>query len=386
MRVLINAVSAKMGGAQAYLTNFLPTLADMNLPDEFLVFVPPGSAFSLLSLSPKITVKAMSQTESGAFSRLLFDQWTLRRIAKEFRADCLFSTANFGVLLPPVPQVTSVRNSIYFSRNYYSHVRRIEGRLAAARIAARRRTIALSCSSSRVVVTPTSAMRDMLLEWRTADPSKIIVIPHGFDRDKFIAMGGSQGPLDDALARRGDEKILFYPSLYGKHKNFDTLLEALSILSSRGYAVRLFLTCTISPSADPYQKRSWRLIEERNLRGKVVLYGPVPYHLMPRIYRGADVVVWPSFTESFGHPLLEAMACEKPVVASGIASNAEVAGDAALYFDTFDPADLADKVLKAARPDVSARLVSAGRERLKQFSWRRHVADFVEVFRKLSEG
>lgn len=385
MKVLVNAISAKMGGAQAYLKNFLPTLSSMGLADEFTVFVPARAAADLRGLTGNIHVQTMPAGEGGELSRIYFDQWTLRRMARKTGADCIFSTANFGILYPPVPQVISVRNSVFFSRRYYAHVKAVEGRLAAAKIAARRRMVALSARSSDVVVTPTEAMRDMMLEWGAADPAKCVVIHHGFDRESFLAMGATQGVLDDTLARRGDEKMLFYPSLYGKHKNFDTLIEALAILLGRGYNVRLFLTCDVRPSADRYQRRTWSLIEKHNLRGKVILYGPVPYQLMPRIYRGADVVVWPSFAESFGHPLLEAMASGRPIVASGIASNAEIARDAAVYFDTFSAEDLADKVVLALREDVRKRLVKAGAARVGEFSWRRHVEEFIAVFRRLAE-
>jgi glycosyltransferase involved in cell wall biosynthesis len=385
VKVLINAVSAKMGGALAYLTNFLPNLAALELQDEFTVFVPSGRLLAFRNMPPNIRIETETFAEQGAMSRVYFDQWTLRSFARRNNFDCIFSTANFGILHPPVPQITSVRNPVYFSHAYYRHVREIEGRLAVLRVAARRRMVALSCSSSSVVVTPTEAMRDMLLEWCAADPAKCVVINHGFDRETFLSMNDTEGRLDDALARRGDEALLFYPSLYGKHKNFDTLIEAVANLVKRGRNVRLFLTCAISPAADPYQRRTSELIERHKLRGHVTQYGSVPYQYMPRIYRAADVVVWPSFAESFGHPLLEAMASRKPIVSSGIACNSEMARDAAVYFDTFEPVDCADKIEQALKSSVRERLVAAGQKRLGDFSWRRHVEQFVSVMRKLSE-
>lgn len=385
MKVLINAVSAKMGGALAYLTNFLPNLAALGLKDEFTVFVPSGRSPAFRNMPPNIRVETDTLAEQGAASRVYFDQWTLRRLARRRGFDCIFSTANFGIIHPPVPQITSVRNPVYFCHAYCKHVREVEGRLAAAKVAARRRMVALSCRSSSVVVTPTEAMRDMLLEWRSADPARCVVINHGFDRETFLSMNDTEGRLDDALARRGDEALLFYPSLYGKHKNFDTLIEAVANLVRRGRNVRLFLTCAISPSGDRYQRRSNELIESHKLRGHITQYGSVPYQYMPRIYRAADVVVWPSFAESFGHPLLEAMASRKPIAASGIACNSEMARDAAVYFDTFEPVDCADKIEQALRANVRERLVAAGQKRVADFSWKRHVEQFVDVMRRLSE-
>ena len=72
--------------------------------------------------------------EGRRFPRVAFDQWSLRRIARREGADCIFSTANFGVLYPPVPQVTNIRNPVYFSRDYYPHVRDVEGAAAVLRV------------------------------------------------------------------------------------------------------------------------------------------------------------------------------------------------------------------------------------------------------------
>ena len=119
---------------------------------------------------------------------------------------------------------------------------------------------------------------------------------------------------------------------------------------------------------------------------RVTLLGPVPYKYMPTIYRAADAVVWPTFAESFGHPLLEAMACGRPIVSSDLAVNREMARDAAAYFRTFDPDDFADKVEEVLEPAAAARLVAAGEGRVKDFSWRRHVEEFVEVFQGLARA
>ena len=386
MKVAMNAVSAKMGGALAYLRNFLATLRRTETADEFVVFVQSQWAGELRGLAGNIQIETSASAEGGPGRRVLFDQWELRRFLKRWRADCLFSTANFGVLWPPAPQVTNVRNPVYFSRDYYRHVADVEGRTAAWKVAARRRMVALSCASSEVVVTPTQAMREMLLEWKAADPGKCVVINHGFDRESFLSMDKTDGALEAALERRRGEAILFYPSLYGKHKNFDTLIEGLGELALRGTNARLFLTCTIEPEADAYQRRTAGIVERHGLAERITLHGPVPYGYMPRIYRAADVVVWPSFAESFGHPLLEAMACERPIVASGIASNREMARDAALYFDTFNAEDFADKVEEALDESTAKRLVASGARRVGDFSWRRYVGEFLAVFRKLAEG
>ncbi len=385
MKVVINAISAKMGGAVAYIRNFLPVLASLDDSNEYIVFLQSFIAGDFAGLAPNIRMEARPAAERSQLRRFLFDQWTLRRFARREGADCIFSTANFAILAPSAPQVVSVRNPVYFCRKYYDHVRGIEGRCAAFKVAMRRRMVALSAASSDIVVTPTAAMREMLLDWKAARPEKCRVIHHGFDRETFLSMRPT--PSDDLrgkLARRGDETILFYPSLYGKHKNFDTLMTGLGVLARRGHNVRLILTCRIDPETSPYQRRTARIMEAEGVRDRVEMLGPHPYAYMPQIYEAADVVVWPTFAESFGHPLLEAMATAKPIVASALDVKREMAGDAALYFDTFDPRDFADKVEEALRPETVRVLTANGAVRAGDFSWRQHVASFIDLFKELT--
>lgn len=387
MKVLVNAVSARTGGALSYLRNFLPALARLGLVDEFVVFAPSRFANESRGLAPNIRIETSPCAEGGALSRFAFDQWMLRRFATRARVDRIFSTANFGILHPPAPQAVFVRNPTYFSPEYSRRVREVEGRIAAWKVAARRRLVAASCASSVAVLTPTAAMRASLVESGAADPAKCVVVNHGFDRDAFLSMDPAPDEaIRDSLARRWDEKILFYPSLFGRHKNFDALFEGLAALAKRGRNVRLLSTCRIDPAGGRFERRAWRLFKNLALERNVTFLGPLPYRSMPRVYAACDAVVWQSFAESFGQPLLEAMACRRPIVSAGIAASREVARDAALYFEPFDAEGFADAIDKALDPAVSARLVEAGSKRVGDFSWRRHVERVVEILRSLPEG
>jgi glycosyltransferase involved in cell wall biosynthesis len=112
----------------------------------------------------------------------------------------------------------------------------------------------------------------------------------------------------------------------------------------------------------------------------VVWVGGVPLAETVPFYRCADVFVYPSFNETFGLPILEAMACGCPVVTSDTTAMPETAGGAALLADPADPDSIADALAKACGPE-NERLRIVGPERAGQFTWKACAKRTLDVYR-----
>jgi alpha-1,3-rhamnosyl/mannosyltransferase len=105
--------------------------------------------------------------------------------------------------------------------------------------------------------------------------------------------------------------------------------------------------------------------------GQVRLLDFVPAADLPALYSLAEMLVFPSFYEGFGLPLLEAMAQGVPIVSSAATALPEVAGDAALYADPHDPHAIAARIEALLDdPALALRLRTAGRARVERFTWR----------------
>lgn len=110
----------------------------------------------------------------------------------------------------------------------------------------------------------------------------------------------------------------------------------------------------------------------------------LPDEEMPMLYNAAKVLMYPSFYEGFGLPILEAMSCGVPVITSNISAMPEVGGEAVLYANPEDEKDIADK-LRLVMEDKKIRkdMIDKGFLQAKKFSWEKCAKETLEVYRRV---
>ena len=168
---------------------------------------------------------------------------------------------------------------------------------------------------------------------------------------------------------------MLFVSHYNYYRNFETLIRALPLLRQLlpNRAVTLFLTCKLSEGENPgdYRpKRPRNLVKDLGVEEMVAELGAIPYRQLHLLYGRADIYVTPAYTETFAHPLVEAMASGVPVVASDLAVHREICGEAAAYFPRFSPESLAGTVAQVAqsRGDIGTHggcRIRSGREHFR---------------------
>jgi glycosyltransferase involved in cell wall biosynthesis len=162
--------------------------------------------------------------------------------------------------------------------------------------------------------------------------------------------------------------FIFYPTSISPRKNLTRLLDAIDLVNKE-LPHRLYLTGSTGWNSDDVMKRLQK--PEYQL---VHLLGQVDEKDMPAIYTLAEFTVYVSLFEGFGLPVLEAMRCGSPLLASDQTSIPEVTGGAALTVDAFSSTDIAQGLLKIANDEVFRKtLRTEGFEQAQKFSWERAV-------------
>jgi glycosyltransferase involved in cell wall biosynthesis len=154
-------------------------------------------------------------------------------------------------------------------------------------------------------------------------------------------------------------------------------MEAASALHNEGQPLQLVLAGRAGWLSAPILARA------RELAGLVRVLDYVPDADLPGLYTGARVFAFPSLYEGFGFPVLEALACETPVVASNTSSLPELAGDAALLIDPTDVGALTTALRRLLTDDALRQtLIARGREQVKGFAWARAARETMEVLER----
>jgi glycosyltransferase involved in cell wall biosynthesis len=382
MRLFINSLAASAGGGLTYIRNVLPYFAadstvqltvalSSELKREF-------DSYRNVDLLP---------IEASAKRRPWYEQSILPAMIRKAHADVLLSTGNFALRRSPVPQVLLSRNSIYCSSDFYRDLLLRHEYRAWLETRARAIFAKKSIAWADITVAPSEAFAEELRRWTGRNA---IAIHHGFDYASFVK---STEPLAPEVKRKlqdaqGRLKLLFV-SHYNYYRNFETLIRSLPLLRDRlgDRKVKVLLTCSLAEGKNPgwYRPESAaNLVRELGVSDMVVELGAIPYHQLHTLYSSADLYVTPSYAETFAHPLVEAMACGLPVVASDLAVHREICQGAAVFFPRWSPETLAEMVVRTAgNPDQMKAMSLAGRERSRNFSWEDHVHKIVEVCTQL---
>lgn len=244
-------------------------------------------------------------------------------------------------------------------------------------------SVVTTCRQANRIVVPSKATRESLEATYGFPGSRVDVILEG---SRPVFGPGPVGTLPKALAQSGiGAGYLLSVGRIDRRKNVARVIDAYRSLVTAGIACGGLVI--VGPDDTGSVEVRERLASQRVPGEKIAFTGYVGEDQLVSLYRGAAVMVYPSFAEGFGLPVLEAMACGVPVVTSNVSSLPEVAGDAALQIDPADTSAIANAVqLLLTNAALRATCSAAGLRRAGELSWRTSAERLIASFRRGAAG
>jgi len=310
----------------------------------------------------------MPVSQRRRIRRVLYEHWSLPRLAAARSVDVLYCPGNAASNGARCAVVLGVQSM------HYRFVPAEVGRLRTLYFS---RLVPRSARRADLVIAVSEDIKRTFLQAVDIPASKVRVVYEGAE-DSFRRPPDQE--IERELAREGlAPGYMLFVSTLKPYKNADKLIRATAWLKDkRGVAPQAVIV-----GRDPLglQTELTSLARSLGVEDQVRFLGGVPHNLLPSLYAGATVFVYPSSIETFGLPILEAMACGTPVVGSDRTSVPEVVGDAGLCVNPDDVPALAGAIYKVLSDNAlrDARRLK-GYERVKQFTWERAARATLEVF------
>ncbi len=304
--------------------------------------------------------------------------WTHFRLSAEMLThppDLLFVPSHVLPLIHPRRSVVTIHDLGY---HYYPEAHTVFQNIYL-RWSTRYNARAATC----VVADSEATKRDLIHYYRIPEERIRVVYP---GRDESLVPIVEPGAQARMRARYGlSDSYLLYVGTLHPRKNLVRLVQAFAI----------FLRSSLSPNLQLVLagQKGWLYdevltqVRKLGLTERVVLTGYVPDADLPVLLSGALAFVFPSLYEGFGLPMLEAMACETPVVCSNVSSLPEVAGEAALLVDPLDTESLVNAIGQIVTDEGLRRtLVERGLRQMQYFSWGRCAREILQILEDTGRG
>ena len=233
---------------------------------------------------------------------------------------------------------------------------------------------------AEAIIINSNSLKSEIDQYLEVDPRKVHLIYEAVDHDTFTP--GNQESARAHVASFGIQRpfVLFVSSLW-RYKNCDGLLRAWGRVRDELAGRQLVIVGAERDQRYAAELRS--LAAEMGVSDDVVFVGGVPLEETVNFYRAADLLVYPSLNETFGLPILEAMACACPVVTSNVSAMPEIAGGAAVLADPHDPASLGHAIVQALGAGNGLR--TRGLSRAREFTWGATAEATLNVYREAAE-
>ncbi len=350
----------------------LETIRELQKTDhenEYYILVAPGEDRCLQASDNVHIVEIKCPTYP------LWEQVALPSAIREIKPDIIHCTSNTAPLFCPAPLVLTLHDIIFLekrahnNKSMYQNMGWYYRRFVVPRVLAK----------CKQIITVSQFECNRIRETLHLPEEQIIAIHNGFS-NRFHPLKETYTVTKKYIPAK---EYLFFLGNTDPKKNTPCTLKAYSIYVKQSSNPLPLLI------ADLKEEVIHQILKQEGIEEiKPMLYSPgyITHSDLPAIYNGAKIFLYTSLRESFGIPLLEAMACGTPVVTSNTSAIPEVAGEGAILVDPTDADAIAAQILKLEQ-DAGYReqQIAYGLERTKQFSWQHTAEQLLKVYQSIKK-
>lgn len=304
----------------------------------------------------------------------LWEQVALPYAVKRLKVELLHCTSNTAPLWCPVPLVLTLHDIIYLeprqhrSPSFYQEMGWYYRRLVVPRI----------LKKCRKIITVSQFECQRICKTLNVPAERIQSIYNGYNTH-FHPLEKTQPEIVHRYIPHED--FLFFLGNTDPKKNTARVLKAYHIYLQQSTIKRPLL---IADLKEEYIDDLLQEAELSDIKSHLFYPGYIANHDLPILYNSAFAFLYPSLRESFGIPMIEAMACGTPVIVGNTSAMPEVAGPGVLSVDPYKPEEIAASLLRLENdPDFYQQQAVYGLQRARQFSWKTTADELVKLYQTI---
>ena len=375
MRIGIEAqriLRKKKHGMDVVALELIKNLQKIDQQNEYVIFSRHGEDEKTIAETKNFKVEKFS-----SFTYADWEQIKLKKAIKSQQIDLLHCTANTAPLSLSVPLILTLHDIIYleqvdFKGTAYQNLGNLYRRYIVPKIV----------KKAALVLTVSEFERKNIIDHLQLPEKKVQVLYNGVS-PQFHNEYTSQQLDGFRVAYHLPKNYILFLGNTAPKKNTPNVIKAyVEYCRAEKETIPLVL---LDYKKELVVKQLGEL-HQQELIEKIIFPGYIPHHQMPLVYNAATLFLYPSLRESFGLPILEAMACGLPVITSTTSSMPEIADNAAELVDPFNYLQIMDAMRKLLHDDfLREAYVKKGLQRVKSFTWKASAEKLLEIYNSFKE-
>lgn len=369
-------VGNRLTGIGRVLISVINELAKLYPDDKYIIFKNYDfSDYDALGDYPNVKLVNVPYSKESGMKNLLWHQWLFQKLIKKYHCDIAY-IPNFTLLLwKAAPTVVTIHDLIEYN---------VPGKFSKLRMFYRKAICdPLMAKRSDHILTVSNSSYNDIVKYLHVNPRKITITPNATDKHFFKKY--KKEDIEPVIAKNGlayKGYLLFVGSIDYPGKNIKTVIEAFFNLLEKGEIQDKKLVIIGKDGFN--SKVIYDFVNQSPYKNKVIFTGYLNDEDLPLYYAGASIMLYLSFFEGFGLPVLEAMSCGTPVICSNTSCFPEIVEELDVMVSPTEVKEVEAKILQIVNNEKFAQnLADTCYMKSLRYSWADSAKIYHDVFSKL---